>query len=67
MLPDYDLYNMPDYEDIAKNLHTELFKRNNRLEAAEQLLRKIRAELMAFKLDNWRTELINEINIVLGE
>lgn len=68
MLPDYDLYDMPDHEEIAQELRAELFKRNNRLEAAEKLLRKIRQELAL--RSSWSTRLAtlgNEIDYLLGE
>ena len=68
MLPDYDLYDMPDHEEIAQELRAELFKRNNRLEAAEKLLLKIRAELDCDPFSgSLEAEIIDKIDTLLGE
>lgn len=60
-----DLYDMPDPEKLCEELRAEIFERNNRLEAAERLLRKIRVELTYH--DDWAAALINEIDTLLRD
>ncbi len=61
-----DLYDMPDPGELCEELRAEIFERNNRLEAAERLLRKIREEL-AYDSLVWRRELIDEIDALLRD
>ena len=58
-----------DFKLMAANkgLHADLVVQRKRAEAMQTLLRKIRAELAVLKLSNWRAELINEIDKLLGD